>query len=163
MRYLIDGYNLFFRVWQEIFPFQKELESFLKDLDHEIDALGLESVLVLDSCRDVAEVFPSSKKLQALNVLFSPRGLCADAYILELLSWKSCLTTLVTSDKELALKARRLGAQIQSSEEFVAMLIKNHRKRGEGERDKTTSRESTENFFRLLKIFKGRASRDENA
>jgi len=130
VRYLVDGYNLFFRVWRETSPFQKELERFIKDLDYEIGLLGLEVVLVLDSCRDRAEVFPSSKKLEALKVLFSPKELCADSYILELLSWESHLTTLVTSDKDLALKARRIGVQTQSSEEFALFLSKKTWKNG---------------------------------
>ena len=163
MRYLIDGYNLFFKIQQNVLPLQKKRENFLEDLDREIDALNMHATLVFDSNQDQAEVFPSSKKLQALEVVFSPKHLSADSYILELLTWDSHLTTLITSDRELALKATHLGARTQPIEDFIALLLRRRSKKEPKVEDKSKLRESNANLQRLLKIFEKRLSEDENA
>jgi len=163
MRYLIDGYNLFFKIHQNVLPLQKKRENFLEDLDREIDALNMHATLIFDSNQEHADIFPSSKKLEALEVVFSPKNLSADSYILELLTWDSHLITLITSDRELALKATHLGVRTQSIEDFIALLLRRRSKKEPKIEDKPKLRESDVNLERLLKIFEKKLSEDENA
>ncbi|NGX51051.1 MAG: hypothetical protein K1060chlam2_00908 [Chlamydiae bacterium] len=163
MRYLIDGYNLFFNIQKSVLPLQQKREKFLEDLDREIALIKMDATLVFDSNQEHTESFPSSKKMQALEVVFSPKHLSADAYILELLSWNSHNTTLVTSDRELSLKATHLGATTQPIEEFIALLLKRGAKKTAQIEEKVELRESNANMQRLLKIFEKKLRDDENA
>ena len=163
MRYLIDGYNLFFKIQQNVLPLQKKRDTFLEDLDVEIAALRINATLVFDSHQEHADIFPSSMQMQALEVVFSPKHLSADGYILELLSWDSHQTTLVTSDRELSLKATHLGAQTTTIEEFIALILRRRAKLEKTEESKPELRESDAHLKRLLKIFEKRLSEDENA
>ena len=163
MRYLIDGYNLFFKIQQNVLPLQKKRAHFLEDLDHEIAALNMHATLVFDSHQTQAEIFPSSKKMEALEVVFSPENLSADLYILELLSWDSHQTTLVSSDRELTIKATYLGAKTQSIEEFIALILRRRAKSTPNAHNKAELRESDAHLKRLLKIFEKKLLEDENA
>lgn len=162
MRYLIDGYNLFFRIQQETDPLQKHRERFLKDLVMKIKILNIHATLIFDSNHKYANFLPSCKTFETVDVVFSPKNLSADCYILELLTWNSHLITLVTSDQELALQAKNLGAHTQSIEEFIALLLKQNKDKRTEFEDKPIIRESEANLQRLLKIFEQQLSQDEN-
>ena len=163
MRYLIDGYNLFFKIEHNILPLQKKRNLFLQTLDHELKGLNMHVTLIFDSDHQHAHPFASKQPLETLDVVFSPKHLSADHYILELLSWHSQNTTLITSDRELKTKATHLGAKTQSIEEFLHFLEKKLKKKGRDREDqKPLFQESTTHFHRLLKAFEKRLSEDEN-
>ena len=128
MRYLIDGYNLFFKLEKEILPLKEKREEFISLLDEEAEDLKLQVLLIFDSHRENAEDFASKQKLKNLEVSFSPKNLSADHYILELLEWDAKNTTLVTSDKKLAMEAKHHGAKIQSIETFVRFILRKRKK-----------------------------------
>ena len=162
MRYLIDGYNLFFKIQENILPLPIKRGNFIKDLDSEIKDLHLNATAVFDSNQKNAHTSPSSKKLEALEVVFSPKHLSADAYILELLTWNSKNTTLVTSDRELGIQASYLGVKTQTIEDFIDFLLKRRLKKTPGEDVKLELRESDANLKRLLDIFEKRLNEDES-
>ena len=81
--------------------------------------------LVFDSGQTHTAHYPSHHKQGRITIKFSPEGVCADKYILELLSHvhkKS--TTVVTSDRHLAREAQSRGAKTLPVENFLALLDK---------------------------------------
>ncbi|MBF5060146.1 NYN domain-containing protein [Candidatus Neptunochlamydia vexilliferae] len=147
MRYIIDGYNFFFKLEEDVLPLEKKRESFIAFLDEE--ARNLNILLVFDSHEQNAGVFATKRKLKNIEVSFSPKNLSADAYILELLEWDAKDTTLVTSDKPLAKKASYLGVKTLSINGFVSLMVKKQKKPSE----KPEMRETEANIKRLLKEF----------
>ncbi len=151
MRYLIDGYNLFFKLEDEILPLEEKREKFISLLDEEVGDLRLQVLLIFDSHRKNAEDFASKRKLKNLEVSFSPRNLSADHYILELLEWDAKNTTLVTSDKKLAMEATHHGAKIESIEGFVQFILRLRKKKNSAA--KPELKETDANIKRYLDAF----------
>jgi len=152
LRYLIDGYNLFFKLEEEILPLEEKREEFISLLDEEVGNLRLKVLLIFDSHRENAEAFASKRKLKNLEVSFSPQNLSADHYILELLEWDAKNTTLVTSDKKLAMEAKHHGAKIESVEGFVRFILRRRRKNNS--EAKPQMQETDANIKRYLDAFK---------
>ncbi|MCP5505478.1 MAG: NYN domain-containing protein [Chlamydiales bacterium] len=154
MRYLIDGYNLFFKLEEEILPLEEKREEFLTLFDQVVDQLKLNVLMVFDSHYENSGHFASKRKLSHLEVSFSPKNLSADDYILELLEWNAKQITLVTSDRELSKRGSFLGAKTLSIESFVAFIIKKQKKGLP--KGKPALKETKGNFERLLKEFEKR-------
>ncbi len=154
MRYLIDGYNLFFKLEEEILPLEEKREEFITLLDQVVGNLRLNVLLIFDSHYQNAENFASKRKLTHLEVSFSPKNLSADQYILELLEWDAKNTTLVTSDRELGRKGIYLGAKEMSIEAFVAFIIREENKKTP--KGKPEMSETNANLKRLLTEFEKR-------
>lgn len=152
MKYLIDGYNLFFKLEEDILPLEEKREEFISLLDQEVGSLRLNVLLIFDSHRENAEDFASKRKLKNLEVSFSPKNLSADHYILELLEWDAKNTMLITSDKRLAMEAKHHGAKVQSIEGFVQFILRRRKKKGA--EDKPEMRETDANIKRYLEAFK---------
>jgi len=151
LRYLIDGYNLFFKLEEEILPLEEKREDFISLLDEEVGDLRLQVLLIFDSHRENAEDFASKRKLKNLEVSFSPKNLSADHYILELLEWDAKNTTLVTSDKKLAIEAKHHGAKIKSIEGFVRFILRRREKKNSAA--KPELQETDANIKRYLDAF----------
>ncbi len=152
MRYLIDGYNLFFKLQEELLPLEEKREEFIRLFDEVVGELKLQVLMVFDSHYQNSEDFASKRTLSNIEVSFSPKNLSADQYLLELLEWDSKNTTLVTSDRELSKKGSFLGAKTLSIEKFVNFILKKQKKGTP--RGKPNMRESRANFERLHKAFK---------
>lgn len=151
MNYLIDGYNLFFKLQEEILPLQEKREEFTLLLNEIIGSLQLQVLVIFDSHYQNSEDFASKKILPHLEISFSPKNLSADQYILELLAWNATNTILVTSDRELSKKGTLLGAKTLSIEKFVRFIQKKKKKKES--REKPLTRESKVHFERLYKAF----------
>lgn len=152
MRYLIDGYNLFFKLQEELLPLEEKREAFIRLLDEVVGELKLQTLIIFDSHYHNSKHFASKRKLINIEVSFSPKNLSADEYLLELLEWDSKNTTLVSSDRELSKKGFFLGAKILSIEGFVNFILKKQKKNSP--KGKPTMQESKANFDRLHEAFK---------
>lgn len=151
MRYLIDGYNLFFQLQEIILPLEKKREEFIALVDRELGNSGLQAVMVFDSHQENSSDFASQKHYKHLEVVFSPKGLSADRYLLELLEWNARNTTLVTSDQSLCKKGKQLGAKILTVKGFVSYIWKRTRKKQTDE--KPSQPESKAMMRRYLEAF----------
>lgn len=125
MHYFIDGYNLLFRsVDVEKSPFQALRQSLVHTLDEHVSGLQIDVTVVFDSQFTPEESVRSH--FRHLEIIYSHAGLTADDLIIRLL--QRCqsphLETIVTSDKDLALKARNLGAKVVGVSEFMHWLSK---------------------------------------
>jgi len=154
MNYVIDGYNLFFRIEDEINPLEKKRELFIAALNDALETLHLHATLIFDSHHSHASIFPTKKALSALEIIFSPEGLSADEYILERLRVEKRPQTqiVVTSDRELGGRAKHLGARTKTIESFFKMLSERKAKKT-SLKDEKMQKESSSHFDRLLHAF----------
>jgi uncharacterized protein len=130
MHYLIDGYNMLFRLLQDgEEELQGKRESFIYDLNKKISIIKLNVSIVFDSAFQMGE--RSRSHYAALEILYSAEGETADDYILDEL--KNTLhpenETVVTSDKKLAWKVRNRSAHTVSVEEFILWLNRSYKKK----------------------------------
>lgn len=163
MKYVIDGYNLFFHIEDEANPLEKKRELFISALNNALSELHLHAILIFDSHQTHAAVFPTKKDLSALEIIFSPEGISADEYILERLraEKKPQLQVIVTSDRELIRHAKHLGAKTKTIESFFEMLSRRSAKKNSQE-EKKMHKESSHHFDRLLDAFEKKL-RDESS
>lgn len=152
MEYLVDGYNLLFR----IVPAPNDVEETRKELVQFLRSTPLKIRVVFDSPKEGGSDLPIQSRKGSLEVLFSPQGLCADRYILELLSHAKGEITLVTSDRPLAFSAKEYGIRTISAEEFL-VLAHHKRKKKKG---KPQYQESDIEKEELRKIFEKRLKGD---
>ena len=157
MDYLIDGYNLMFRVQSDKkSSLEKRRETLIELLNTELSFIKTHVSVVFDSSEQVRE-FAQKANHPSLDVIYAPKGLSADDYIFELVEQRSNAKTLtvVTSDNELAKRCQHLGAHAQTIEAFLAYVTK---KRTPKEVDKPRYTQHPQELERLRKIFEERLS-----
>ncbi len=134
MHYYIDGYNLLFRsAWQIEHKSLEELRhKLIVELDKEACLLHLQMTIVFDAPLQSDE----SKRghFRSLEIIFTSFKETADDYLIhtfrQLTNPKKAL--LITSDRDLQHRAKCLGVQSKSVEEFLSMLRKKcHKKKFE--------------------------------
>ncbi len=119
-----------------------------------MDELSLIGTVVFDGRNDMSSDYPFRKKTKTLEIIFSPTNLDADNYILEFLitfNKKIKDIVVVTSDNELASKAKSLHASTLSVKEFLKLL--NQKKPTTTHLDEKPNCECRFQLERLLKIF----------
>lgn len=153
MRYFIDGYNFLFQLYEEVDPLRQKREEIIEILKEKLQELDLKISIIFDSQYSRLSDFPTRFESEGLEIIYTPSGQTADAYILENLAWAKTRmnSKVVTSDKHLASEAKRLGASITSIEEFVDWLVKKHLFQKRKERKQQI--ESSSEFHRLLEAF----------
>ncbi len=130
MHYIIDGYNLFFTLQDRVLPLSKQREKFIRFLSEELAEYRIKATLVFDSGTTHREVFPSRKTIRGIDIIFSPEGVSADHFIIEMVEKSSSSSTqvVVTSDRTLARHSTYLGAQTQTIDTFLELLSKKQKK-----------------------------------
>lgn len=123
MRYLIDGYNLLFRIAQTDEDLQVQREKLIRSLDSRFAVARLKGILVFD-----AHLQPGVGAIayaKHFDIHYTAHTQTADEAILELLKGlKATEWTVVTSDKRLAWKVRRSHFRTESIEQFLVWLKK---------------------------------------
>ncbi len=131
MLYLIDGYNLLFRLKTKKQTLREARELLIKGLADLIKNFELKVMIVFDSSFEMAHLFPSKSEKPPMEIVFAPHGTSADDYLIEMISYKSkkIPITLVTSDSGLALQAKPFKVKVLSIEDlFDTFSIKAHAK-----------------------------------
>ncbi|MBM3201748.1 MAG: NYN domain-containing protein [Chlamydiae bacterium] len=130
--YYIDGYNLLFSIIEEK-PIEKTRIELIDLLSGLVADARLSATVIFDNLSELSTSNPTLEYHSSLSVLFSPRGLCADKYILEILHGleNTRLATVVTSDVSLANHSKMLGAKVVSNEQFLKFLSRKTRKKEE--------------------------------
>lgn len=135
MRYIIDGYNLLFRL--SLTEVERDLEvsreRILADLGSCLNELGLNASFVFDAHKQPGLGERSHR--QSLEICFTDEGETADEYILKEIARSKAprQITVVTSDKRLAAHARGMSAATLSVEQFIQWI----KKKTYPKRDKT--------------------------
>lgn len=126
MHYLIDGYNLLFRISTVLEDFSAGREAIIQDLNRKASRLNMDLILVFDAPGREGEAYRTH--YNQLEIIFSAEGETADELILKILKGKKgCADyTVVTSDNQLAWRARHLGAKTEMVDSFLIKLNKQY-------------------------------------
>jgi len=126
LHYLVDAHNLLFHLADEdVDSIERSRQDLIDRLAAKLEARRFSVTLVFDSGKTHIANYPGHSKQGRIKIMFSPVGISADDYIIELLS--NChvkSTTVVTSDSHLAHLCRDLGAHTLPVEKFMALLHK---------------------------------------
>jgi len=121
-----------------------------------METLHMKGAMVFDSHSDHSNTYPIRSEHPHLEIIFSPTNLSADDYILEYLSTHQKVQnpiTLVTSDNELAFRAKSFGASIMPVKAFLKFL--HEKKLHSTHTEEKPSIENSQQVQRLLDIFEG--------
>lgn len=152
MRYLIDGYNFFFRLKYLSSSLQEGREHFIQLLNQKCAKNNLLAIVVFDSDFENAREYASTKALSHLEVRYSPQHKTADDYIVEHLKFVKHPSqwTLVSSDNALRFQCQDLGTRLLTVEEF---FHKYFYKKTDDTSSLKPAMENSKDLERLLKIF----------
>lgn len=160
MHFFIDGYNFLFSLLEEVPPLQQNRDHMLEWLSSKFSQMELEGTLVFDGSHQRGEQSGFSYP-GPLEVVFTPRGQSADAYIVEAISLvsnpKNCF--VITNDRGLARHVQAYGTPVQTNHSFLQWLAKRAMKK---KKKKTSFKESPTQIERLTKIFEERLEREED-
>lgn len=122
--YLIDGYNWLFRTLSK--SSEENLrwarEQLIRELSIKLSKANIEATLVFDSYYNPEPAERAHKS--GILIYYTDKGQTADEYILDFIKYNQTPSqyTVVTSDNQLAWKARQKAAQSISIQEFKKML-----------------------------------------
>ncbi len=128
MHYYVDGYNLLFRVIFDDIDLKTQRQQIIQELNSKITIANIDVSIVFDAHFVAGESIISHYK--HLEILYTAQGETADDFILNRLRTECShpqQEVVVTSDKRLAWRARRLSAHTQTIEEFLSWLNKVYR------------------------------------
>lgn len=114
MKFLIDGFNLWFS--QEL-----EFEEFLSSLDEKLSFLNKKARIVFDNNKNTDSF--RNVYLNAIIVEFTPIGKSADDYIIEKLFFEKN-RIVITSDNQLRKRCRELKVEVWKNDRFLHWLNK---------------------------------------
>jgi predicted RNA-binding protein with PIN domain len=164
MYFLIDGYNLLFRLHESKKSLQFQRQTIIRSLQKEFKCLHLEGTIVFDGRHRQDEQSGLSYH-SPLIIAYSHKGQTADQAIIEKLETASVPSqiTVVTDDKFLATTARGLKARTLGLQAFIVLLEKKQAKKRlkrEETLDERPFKETQRNMERLLKEFEARLVKD---
>ncbi len=163
MYYLIDGYNLlFFFQEDERCSLESQRKRLLEWIQDAFSNMKCQGTVVFDGAHPRGT--ESGRAYQSpLEIAYAPKGISADAYILEQLEAAKNRKTfvVVTNDRALRSHAVSLEAKTQSNEAFVAWLKK--RNGAKKNRKRRAAVETPAQIARLAKMFEERLDKiDKN-
>jgi uncharacterized protein len=122
MHYILDGYNLLFRLINSRNDLELVRNRFISQLDKKAELLKLDITVVFDGRFQDGESTRSHYK--NLEIIYSSHGETADELILAELELSPNIRReiVVTSDRDLAWRAKRMQAKTESSEQFYRWL-----------------------------------------
>ena len=124
MRYIVDGYNFLFRLQTDVFPLEETRNSFIQHLTEVLSQIDMRATLVFDSGQETILDIASSTHIHNTTIVFTPRGVSADDYIVELVEIEKhpATRTVISSDKGVIIRVSSLGAKTMSIEHFVQFV-----------------------------------------
>ena len=160
MKYLVDGYNLLFRRLKKRGALEKIRQSMIEELNETISPLNLQIILVFDGAQE-HPLHPTRGHFDALELVYTPKGSTADAYITEEVACAKSPSqmTVVTNDRQLASRCKNLGAKQLTIDAFLSLVAKKQHKKKRSANSPPAVRgfyESTAEFTRLLRAFEKR-------
>lgn len=122
MHYIIDGYNLLFRILTVGSDLAEKRGAFIENLNKKIQTVQIDVTIVFDSGYQIDASTKSHYK--HLEIQFTSKGITADDWIIDCVKYSKNpeKELVVTSDKELGHKIRKEGGKTTSVEDFVASL-----------------------------------------
>lgn len=157
MRYLVDAYNLLFRIGDP----PGHLENRRLNLIKAVNTISLSTSLRITLVFDGAEAPPAHATrhhFDTIELIYTPQGLSADDFIISevALAKQPQMLTVVSSDSDLTKKCRLHRARIMKVEDFFLLIEKRERKKQRTEHTLKSEQISSVELKRLLKIFEER-------
>ncbi|MEI6242497.1 MAG: NYN domain-containing protein [Chlamydiota bacterium] len=154
MHYVIDGYNLLFRlpITKKGFASKREVLITL------LRGAKITSADLIFDGQNRKEMEAEFVYFGSISVVFTSKGQTADQYILSRVSLHAN-ETIVTSDKKLSSLLTSEGFRVISCEEFIQRLVKKERKSSSTSSD---FQDTKANIERLEKLFEKRLLDEES-
>jgi uncharacterized protein len=151
MHYWIDGYNLLFRIAKNYKTVKIKERALLCFLQESLIILKYTTTVVFDG-KGKNPAQPLQKNLNSLKIVYTPHNQTADDYIIQALDelQRGFKETVISSDKDLLMRARQKGAKIMTVEQFLVLINKRKKQLLTPSKEVV---ESTFHFQRLLNIF----------
>lgn len=129
MYYFIDGYNLLFTLSSEKDRLQDMRNSLISDLAEKVNALGLEVTLFFDAKYQEDDI--SRSHIDSLEIIYTAVGETADELIISEVQEHPhpSQITIITRDRELISRTKRLKAHHLTPREFLQWLNSRYKKR----------------------------------
>lgn len=126
MRYLIDGYNLVFRVLPHYIPLHHRRRLTIEELSEKISILSLDVAIIFDAHHTLDD--SSKGHLANLEIHYTRHQQTADEWIIDDIADSKTPTkiTVVTSDNQLAWQCRLNGALVVDVQTFLLWLEKRY-------------------------------------
>ncbi len=161
MLYLIDGYNLLFKLFHNEKNIQTQRNLVIEFLKEKASISRLNIHLIFDAHHQ-EEIVAHTTSIDRLKVVYTPKSQTADEYILEkiFLSKTPTQITVITSDNSLAFQAKQMKAQAKSIDEFLDLL--SQQKLPQKEDTQKDFIDTKYNIQRLLKIFEDKLKNNED-
>ena len=152
MRYLVDAYNLLFRTLKKKGNLEKNRQRMIEELNDAASDARLKLSLVFDGA-DPHLPFSSRGHFDAIELVYTPKSISADTYISEEVAQSKTPSqiTVVTNDRELAIRCRSYRAHTLSIDAFIALVTK--KKAKAKRRPLRAFKSSGAEISRLLTIF----------
>ncbi len=165
MRYLIDGYNLLFRIAKPGSALEKKRESLIVELNRVISDFKLKVIVVFDGSHPgLSHVM--RHHFDALEIIYTYQNLSADEYIIEEVhsTRRPEEILVITSDRGLSQTCKNLGAKTQSIETFISSLKKKNFRKKKKQKETASEasfKDSSAEITRLLAIFEKKLKEDD--
>lgn len=119
---------------------------------------NMQGVVIFDCNPLHAKLYPTKHASENLEIIYSPKNLDADTYILEYLSIlkKNDKVVLVTSDRELSNQAELFKVKTLSIPDFLEILFSKLASSEKKNYKEKPSYDTSRDFERLLKAFEKR-------
>jgi len=129
MHYIVDGYNLLFRLRGKRNNLDSLRRDFIQEMDQKAELLKLDMTIVFDG--HFSEGAKTRTHYRNLEIIYSPHGESADELILAELASSLDVRheVIVTSDRDLAYRAKKLHAKTERAEDFYRTLQERYQKR----------------------------------
>ena len=158
MHYYIDGYNWLFQTVKPSTAFEGKRRDFIEAISMLTKDLSADVTIVFDSSDPTRDLYTRSH-FQDIEIIYTPKGQTADAYIEDAVALKAVLgpVAVVTLDRNLQDKCRALGATILTMKAFYSLCAKKKDKKIKKSAAPAAA-ESPQQIARLMKIFEERLS-----
>lgn len=156
MHYLIDAYNLLFRIGEPTGHFESKRQHLVEAINTISVGTKLRITLVFDGA-EAPPSHPTRHHFDTVELIYTPKGLSADEFIVNAveLTKRPERMTVVSSDRELTRKCRLHRAHVMKVEDFFLLIEKKRQKQIPSKPEEISSAE----LKRWLKIFEERLTR----
>lgn len=139
MHYIVDGYNLLFRILTSSVDLATRRQTIIENLNKKIQVVGIDVTIVFDSNYRLDE--SQKSHYNHLEIQFTSRGITADDWIIEKVKRLPHpeKEIVVTSDKKLAWSVRHSLAKTETIEEFITHLNRRYKNKLHGEKKEAGS------------------------
>ncbi len=163
MHYLVDAYNLLFRIQKKIPKLENGRKLLIEQINEAASSLNLVVTLVFDGA---SKHLPHALRahFDAIAIVYTPESQTADEYIIQevIEACHPSQITVVSNDRELSQKCRLHKAHIQTIENFFEMLIKKEKKYKKRQFTPGPFKGTSSELERLQVIFEERLKKSDN-